>query len=103
MQCLAIRFSEWQMANERRMHLPFALALKSAKPSLCHRRMHWPCHWPANAFAFGECGVFANSLKRIGKWQMANAFAIRFSEWQGLWRMRRIRHAEFKPSTLSAS
>jgi hypothetical protein len=35
--------------------------------------MHWPCHWPANAFAFGECGVFANSLKRIGKWQMANA------------------------------
>jgi len=27
---------------------PFALALKSAKPSLCHRRMHWPCHWPAN-------------------------------------------------------
>jgi len=65
--------------------------------------MHWPCHWPANAFACGECGVFANSLKRIGKWQMANAFAIRFSEWQGLWRMRRIRHAEFKPSTLSAS
>jgi len=26
MQCLAIRFSEWQMANERRMHLPFAEA-----------------------------------------------------------------------------
>jgi len=23
--------------------------------------------------AIGECGVFANSLKRIGKWQMANA------------------------------
>ena len=22
-----------------------------------------------NAFACGECGVFANSLKRIGKWQ----------------------------------
>jgi hypothetical protein len=35
------------------MYLPFALA---------------------NAFACGECGVFANSLKRIG-------------EWQGLWRM----------------
>jgi len=33
------------------------------------------------AFACGECGVFANSLKRIGKWQRllpfaeANAFA----------------------------
>jgi hypothetical protein len=31
-------------------------------------RMHRPCHWPANAFACGECDVFANSLKRIGKW-----------------------------------
>jgi hypothetical protein len=27
-------------------------------------------------------------------------FAIRFSEWQGLWRMRRIRHVDFKPSIL---
>jgi hypothetical protein len=27
-------------------------------------------------------------------------FAICFSEWQGLWRMRRICHVEFKPSTL---
>jgi len=26
--------------------------------------------------AIGECGVFANSLKRIGKWQMANAKTI---------------------------
>jgi len=33
---------------------------------------------------------------RIGKWPMANAFAIRFSEWQGLWRMRRIRQGECK-------
>jgi len=24
----------------------------------------------------GECGVFANSLKRIGKWKMANAKTI---------------------------
>jgi len=30
------------------------------------------CHWPVNAFACGECGVFANSLKRIGKWHRAN-------------------------------
>jgi len=32
-------------------HLPFCF-YKMAKPSLrlCirHRRMHWPCHWPAN-------------------------------------------------------
>jgi hypothetical protein len=29
-----------------------------------------------NAFACGECGVFANSLKRIGKWQsLAFAYA----------------------------
>jgi hypothetical protein len=42
--------------------------------------MHWPCHWPANAFARGECGVFANSLKRIGKWQMANV-----TETNGKW------------------
>ena len=34
------------------------------------------CHWPANAFACGECDVFANSLKRIGKWQMVNAKTI---------------------------
>jgi len=25
---------------------------------------------PHFAFATGECGVFANSLKRIGKWRM---------------------------------
>jgi hypothetical protein len=60
-------------------HLPFCF-YKMAKPSLrlCirHRRMHRPCHWPANAFACGECDVFANSLKRIGKWQMANAKTI---------------------------
>jgi hypothetical protein len=35
--------------------------------------MHWQANGKANAFACGECGVFANSLKRIGKWQMANA------------------------------
>jgi hypothetical protein len=60
-------------------HLPFCF-YKMAKPSLrlCirHRRMHWPCHWPANAFACGECGVFANSLKRIGKWPRVNAKTI---------------------------
>ena len=48
-------------------HLPFCF-YKMAKPSLCH--------WPADAFACGECGVFANSLKRIGKWQMVNAKTI---------------------------
>jgi len=30
--------------------------------------MHLPFA-EANAFACGECGVFANSLKRIGEWQ----------------------------------
>ena len=37
------------------------------------------------SFAKGECGVFANSLKRIGKWRrlaFATGFAIRWSEWQ---------------------
>jgi hypothetical protein len=34
MQCLAIRFSEWQMANER--------------------RMHWQANGKANAFACGK-------------------------------------------------
>ena len=38
-------------------HLPFASALKAIGEM-------------ANAFASGECGVFANSLKRIGKWRM---------------------------------
>jgi hypothetical protein len=32
----------------------------------------------ANAFAKGECGVFANSLKRIGKWRRL-AFATGFA------------------------
>jgi hypothetical protein len=53
----------------------FASALKSAKPSL--RLPPLIRHFAlANAFAKGECGVFANSLKRIGKWQgLACAFA----------------------------
>jgi hypothetical protein len=33
----------------------------------------------ANAFAKGECGVFANSLKRIGKWRRL-AFAKGFAD-----------------------
>jgi hypothetical protein len=40
-----------------------------------------------NAFACGECGVFANSLKRIGKWQSLwrrLAFAICHSLHKGL-------------------
>jgi len=40
-----------------RFHLPFALA-------------KWQSLAFAFAFATGECGVFANSLKRIGKWRM---------------------------------
>jgi hypothetical protein len=31
----------------------------------------------AFAFAKGECGVFANSLKRIGKWRMVNGKAFK--------------------------
>jgi len=44
--------------------------------------------------AIGECGVFANSLKRIGKWRMrcvcqslqrmANAFAFGFADFNAL-------------------
>jgi hypothetical protein len=49
--------SLWRMHRIR--HLPFALALKSAKS------LHLPALPSANA----------------------NVFAIRFSEWQSLWRM----------------
>jgi hypothetical protein len=56
--------SLWRMHRIR--HLPFALALKSAKS------LHLPALPSANA----------------------NVFAIRFSEWQSLWQMRRIRQTK---------
>jgi hypothetical protein len=65
----------------------FASALKSAKPSL--RLPPLIRHFAlANAFAKGECGVFANSLKRIGKWRRL-AFATGLADFnaEAKWQM----------------
>ncbi len=67
---------ERERREKREKDLPFALALKSAKPSLCL------------SFAIGECGdlPFAEAN---GKWQMHLPFAL--AQWQSrcicLWQM----------------
>jgi hypothetical protein len=66
--------------------LPFALANGKA----CGECLHWP---EANAAALPFAKANGKSLCHVEFKPSTLLFAIRFSEWQGLWRMRRIRHA----------
>jgi len=60
---------QWQMANAKCRYTECRTTeyrCTKWRHVKCHCII---CHFASAKFACGECGVFANSLKRIGKWQ----------------------------------